>query len=262
MQAGLSEIVPDLREEAAGAIPQIRQDSPAKKTIILAERFDANIEETLAALFERVSDALDKAYTKGLLQRIARRMIKQVSLGSKRNTEKQLKRAYPKQSDDMDFQPLMNDKELSPFFDNVVDENVGLIRSIPKAKMEPFKNQLVALITKDATIGEIKKAIQKNFKVTKGKAAVIARDQVGKLNGALNKYRQQQLGGKRYYWRRTRDSRCRAQHEKLGAASDRGKLYLWSQPPIVDPITKRRAHPGEDFQCRCWAEMHMGDIFD
>jgi SPP1 gp7 family putative phage head morphogenesis protein len=155
----------------------------------------------------------------------------------------------------------MNDGKLSPYFQNIVDENVGLIRSIPSLKLAAFKNQLVSLITQDATQKTVREAIQKNFNLTRGRASLIARDQTAKLNGALTKYRQQQLGIGRYFWRRTRDRRCREIHRKLGEQSDRGKTFSWDKPPIADASGKR-GHPGELWQCRCWAEADFREVLE
>jgi uncharacterized protein with gpF-like domain len=45
----------------------------------------------------------------------------------------------------------------------------------------------------------------------------------------------------------------RKRHRELGAMSESGTVFKYSEPPIVDVRTGRRANPGEDFQCRCTA---------
>lgn len=54
-------------------------------------------------------------------------------------------------------------------------------------------------------------------------------------------------GVTQYVWTTQRDSHVRPGHRRL-----HGTVQDWSKPPIVAP--GRRAHPGEDFGCRCWAE--------
>ena len=254
MREGLDEIVPVLKGVAGDELP--RADSV---------RMDANIDQRIAKLIEFVEHKLEVLFPDSVLSRWASAMVGGVNRLAKRNMSKSLMAAYRKTKKGRraesppDFEPLMHDGALSPYFKNIVEENVGLIRSIPTLKLPAFKNQLVALITQDATQATIRDAIMKNFDLTRGRASLIARDQTAKLNGALTKYRQQQIGGKRYFWRRTKDRRCRESHRKLGERSDRGETFSWSKPPIADASGKR-GHPGELWQCRCWAEMDFSDV--
>jgi SPP1 gp7 family putative phage head morphogenesis protein len=126
-----------------------------------------------------------------------------------------------------------------------------------RQKQETFKNGLVALITADSPQDQIRKLIEDNFSFTRAKARMIARDQTGKINGRINQYRQESLGATRYIWKGSKDERERKDHRLL-----EGKIFSWDKPPIVDRRTGRRAHPGEDYQCRCHAEMYLPDILD
>src|SRR5690606_6578233 len=82
-----------------------------------------------------------------------------------------------------------------------------------------------------------------------------AREQIGKLNPKIQQERQQALGAETYIWRTSKDSRVRESHRALD-----GTRHRWDNPPIVDERTGRRAHPGEDFQCRCRAEMDVDAV--
>jgi SPP1 gp7 family putative phage head morphogenesis protein len=242
MRQGLDEIVPDLKEIAGNEQP----------------RMDVNIADKIERLMKFVQGKLDMEYPESILARWALQMIGKVNDSSKKTLNKQFKIAYKRIGEEPpNFEPLMRDGKLTPFYQNVVDENVSLIRSIPKLKLDAFKNQLVALVTADSPSLEIKKAILKNFDITRGRAELIARDQVGKLNGYLEEYRQKQLGLTRYVWRTSEDSRVRKDHKALD-----GKVFTWAKPPIVDKRTGRRAHPKRDFQCRCWAEPILEDVIE
>jgi len=243
MRTGLEEIIPDLKETAGKEMPQVRMD--------------ANVESRVRKLFDKIQAQLDDSFSDAMLRRWAKNMVGNVNRNSKKNTTRAIKAGYKKTGEVPNFEPLMQDGKLSPYFENVVDENVGLIRSIPLHRLEPFKNQLVAVITKDRSYSEIKKIIIKHFGATRARAALIARDQVGKLNGQLNKYRQQQLGAKRYIWRSSADARERKDHRRLN-----NTVQLWSRPPIVNRSTGERGHPADDYQCRCWAEMVLEDILE
>lgn len=84
--------------------------------------------------------------------------------------------------------------------------------------------------------------------VTESRAALIARDQVGKLFGDINKQRQTNLGVTRYVWRTVRDNRVREEHEALD-----GDSISWDSPPTD-------GHPGEAVNCRCYADPDFSDL--
>lgn len=84
--------------------------------------------------------------------------------------------------------------------------------------------------------------------VTESRAALIARDQVGKLFGDINKQRQTNLGVTRYVWRTVRDNRVREEHEALD-----GDSIAWDSPPSD-------GHPGEAVNCRCYADPDFSEL--
>ena len=84
--------------------------------------------------------------------------------------------------------------------------------------------------------------------VTESRAALIARDQVGKLFGDINKQRQVNLGVTRYVWRTVRDNRVREEHEALD-----GDSIAWDSPPA-------EGHPGDAVNCRCYADPDFSEL--
>jgi SPP1 gp7 family putative phage head morphogenesis protein len=84
--------------------------------------------------------------------------------------------------------------------------------------------------------------------VTESRAALIARDQVGKLYADINRQRQGNLGVTRYVWRTVRDNRVREEHESLD-----GESFDWGAPPPD-------GHPGEAVNCRCYADPDFSDL--
>ena len=73
------------------------------------------------------------------------------------------------------------------------------------------------------------------------RAALIACDQVGKLNSQLVQLEQMSQGVEKYKWQTMEDDRVRAQHESYNK-----KDFLWSEPPDG-------GHPGWSYRCRCVA---------
>lgn len=106
-----------------------------------------------------------------------------------------------------------------------------------------------------------KKILESTNDYTKKKAQFIARDQVSKLNGVINKVQQKSVGINLYVWTPVGDARTRDSHARLG---QNGVICSWDDPTIYYKVEdnklvkhKRLAsmfigHPSEDYQCRCF----------
>lgn len=248
LRDGLSQVIHSIRHEAAEQLPEeFRTDS--------VSHFDVNIEKSIEELLESVQNRLYQLFPDKLLRKWSESMVSHVNDISKRNI-KAVASAV-----DVEIEPLLKDNKLTPYFKNVVNENVGLIKSISQKNIPAFKNKLVYAITNDIHNKnfwhQIEKYIDQNTMSVRAHAKLIARDQVNKLNGRVSQYRQQQLGGKKYTWQTSEDERVREDHKKLDGTTQR-----WDNPPVVDRRTGRRGHPGFDYQCRCNALMQMDDIVE
>lgn len=95
---------------------------------------------------------------------------------------------------------------------------------------------------------EIAKNLEVRTGMTKRHAALIARDQTLKLNAAVTRIRQTNLGINRYEWVTSQDERVRPSHEALD-----GRTFSWNEPTPIG------YHPGEDYQCRCVAKPVFDD---
>jgi len=78
--------------------------------------------------------------------------------------------------------------------------------------------------------------------VSRRRAKLIARDQIGKLNGRINASRLTSIGIDKFIWRTSKDERVRPDHRKR-----EGKIYEFSNPPNGEI-------PGTPINCRCFAE--------
>jgi len=93
--------------------------------------------------------------------------------------------------------------------------------------------------------------LSRNKELSATQATIIANDAVGKFHGQQTKLRQQSLGITHYRWRTVRDLKVRPGHRAL-----EGSVQSWAEPPVTNPNTGKRAHPGFDthyYACRCSA---------
>lgn len=143
--------------------------------------------------------------------------------------------------------PLLN-PDTRPQLDAWRAENVRLIRSIEPELLADVLRVVTEAQATGLRVESLRQQIADRFGVAESRAELIARDQVLKANSDLSRIRQQRVGVTHYRWSTSKDSRVREAHAALD-----GKVFPWAAPPIVDTKTGRRAHPGQDFQCRCIA---------
>ena len=103
---------------------------------------------------------------------------------------------------------------------------------------------ILSSVSSGKTTTRIVKEIQKAYGVSKRRAELIARDQIAKLNGQIQRAQQLDAGIQEYIWYTVGDVRVRQRHQELN-----GKKFNWNDPPDVGK--GRKCHPGEDYQCRC-----------
>lgn len=134
-------------------------------------------------------------------------------------------------------------------------ENVALIKSLPVQAFADIEKTLTGSMADGDRWENMAEDLEQRLGVSQSRANLIARDQVGKLYGDLNRVRQTDLGFDRYIWRTMRDNRVRDEHEERD-----GLTFEWENPPPGGP--ESGGHPGEAIQCRCYAEPDLAHLLD
>lgn len=119
--------------------------------------------------------------------------------------------------------------------------NVDLIKTVP----DRYFDRIRLDVEKAFATGERPETLAERFVdvygIAERDAERIARDQIGKLNGEVNRDRQESIGVERFYWRTMNDNVVRDEHEER-----EGLLFEWGEADDGDP--------GEPINCRCYAE--------
>jgi SPP1 gp7 family putative phage head morphogenesis protein len=141
-----------------------------------------------------------------------------------------------------------------------VAQQVALVRGLTESTMLGTQATVLEGIRQGLRHEEIAKKLVTEVGLSKTRAGIIAGDQVAKLNSELTRKRQTNLGLKRYRWATSGDVHVRPGHRALN-----GTVQLWSQPPVVNAQSGKRAHPGEDtnfYPCRCSAIAIVADLLE
>ena len=146
---------------------------------------------------------------------------------------------------------IIQEPFLATLKESFVKDNIKLVGSLQGQQLDELEELISGGIRRGLRVEDTQAEIQARLDVSKSRASLIARDQVGKLFGEMTQLRQQNVGISEYTWSTSGDERVRPGHAVL-----EGTVQSWSKPPIVDVSKKgvtRKAHPGGDFQCRCQA---------
>ena len=123
--------------------------------------------------------------------------------------------------------------------DRWIEENVNLIKTIPYDSLGEMEVIVRKAYENGMTTTALMKMIQKQYKNSKSRARLIARDQISKLNGQIQRAQQVDAGIEEFTWCTCGDERVRESHRQLA-----GMIFRWDNPPL-------EGIPGQAIQCRC-----------
>ena len=130
-------------------------------------------------------------------------------------------------------------------------EQVRLITSLPLEAAERVHHMTREGIVKGWRADQIAAEIMRTGEVTKARADLIARTEVGRTSTLLTQARAEHVGSDGYTWRTAADSDVRASHKAMN-----GKFVAWGAPPTLDGLT---GHAGALPNCRCYCEPVLPD---
>lgn len=150
--------------------------------------------------------------------------------------------------------PISKNQGYQTLIQSWAKENATLISSIQSTLLDDVAGVTQRGMSAGKSINDISKEIKDRYGVTKSRARLIARTEVGKLNGNLSKYRNEELGIKTYFWATSNDEKVRDSHRALN-----GKLCRWDDDSVYSEDNGKswkkrtgkmfRGKPGDDFQC-------------
>ena len=123
-------------------------------------------------------------------------------------------------------------------------EQVKLITSLPTEAAERVHRLTLEGITQAKRASTIAKEIARSGEVTKSRATLIARTEVGRTSTALTEARALSIGSVDYEWRTSQDGDVRPSHRAM-----QGQIVRWDSPPELDGMV---GHAGSLPNCRCY----------
>lgn len=137
-------------------------------------------------------------------------------------------------------------------FKESMARQVDLITSLPTDAAQRVHKLAINGLASGMRADEVSEAIMATGQVTKSRANLIARTEVGRASTEFSRARAKSAGSVEYIWRTVGDARVRDTHVDM-----EGTVHSWDNPPA--PEGKEKYHPGCFPNCRCWAEPILPD---
>ena len=113
--------------------------------------------------------------------------------------------------------------------------------------MYDIQNKAIEAVVSGGRAEPFAKEIAASGDVSRSRANLIARTELGRATGALDQARALSIGSNGYIWRTAEDGDVRHSHREM-----EGKFVEWGKPPTLDGMT---GHAGELPNCRCYKEI-------
>lgn len=137
-----------------------------------------------------------------------------------------------------------------------VQENVGLIKSIPQQYLGQVQGLVMRSVTAGRDLEFLNRELLKRYDITEKRARLISIDQNNKATSALQRARHLELGLKEGIWMH---SHAGKEPRPTHLANDQKRFDIekgWFDP---DPRVRARIWPGQLINCRCtWRPVVKG----
>lgn len=158
----------------------------------------------------------------------------------------------------------------APWWDDMkkswAEDNYTLITSNAKNYVSKINTLTEQAIVNGYSHSKLKEEIKKATESLSDKhCKLLARDQMGKLNGQITEAQMQEIGLEMYVWSTSSDDRVRDSHAVMEGllcryddatvcSYDNGKTW------VPRPSNAVELHPGQDIQCRCVALAYYPEL--
>ena len=136
-------------------------------------------------------------------------------------------------------------------------EQVFLIKSIPIEAGQRVHELAIEAMSQGTRAKDIAEMIYESNEVSKSRAMLIARTEIGRADVTLTEARATRLGSEGYIWRTAHDYNVRPSHRMM-----EGKFVRWDDPPAINEGSEQkpniiRHHAGAIWNCRCFASPQI-----
>lgn len=219
-----------------------------------------SVEDDIRDLLKAGARKLSYAVDQSGLDKLAKKYAEATTVYQRKQLQRQLAGV-------LGADPLIADKSLSARVRTFIDHNVSLVTRIPNELHGQLADLVAQGFSESWLTPDLADIMMARFNIAEAHARLIARDQVGQLYADVNHDRQRNLGVERFVWRTVNDERVRGDPDGLYPKAIPshfdldGQTFSYDDPPINE-ASGMPFLPGDDYQCRCYAEPVLDDLLD
>jgi SPP1 gp7 family putative phage head morphogenesis protein len=203
---------------------------------------------------ELVHDEMPSAALRDALRRLSRRWTRRIEAtatnlaewfarAAAARTDAALRRALREGGFSVEFKLTRAQRDV---LSATIQQNVGLIKSIGQKYLSEVEGSVMRSVQTGRDVGALTRELQDRFKVTRKRAALIARDQNQKATSALQRVRHLELGIRECIWMHSHAGRVpRRTHVAMHGRRYDVARGMW------DSDERAWVQPGELINCRC-----------
>lgn len=115
-----------------------------------------------------------------------------------------------------------------------------------QSRIIEMRKKVVESVLQGYRADTIEKMLVTEYGIKEKKAKFLAQNETSIMLAAFKKAHYTEMGFDSFIWKTILDSRERPLHKELN-----NKVFKYSNPPIIDDVTKQTGLPGETYNCRC-----------
>jgi SPP1 gp7 family putative phage head morphogenesis protein len=205
---------------------------------------DALPASVLAAELRRLTSQWEKTFD-GLGSWLGKQLVQRVQ----KHADTQLENSLRGKGFKVKF---VQTREMQEAFAGTVQEQVGLIKSIPQQYMSEVQGLVMRSVSRGRDLAYLTKELTERFHITYRRAKFIARDQNNKATSVMQAARQMQLGITEGIWNHSHAGK----HPRPSHVAANGKRFNLATGLEVEG---EKIMPGEKPNCRCtWQPIIPG----
>lgn len=208
------------------AVSQMRRDAPSDDMRDILNELDRQVTEELAVSIER-------------------ELTEWITRLDESNRDHYQETVI--EATEIDISPVTEVNEFENEIKADIEANVALVTGLTAEMRKTLGRVIFNGLQENMSARELAREIDEALGITRRRALLIARDQMAKISGTLDKLRQTALGIEHYIWRDSDDERVRASHEEVD-----GKVFRWDTE-----VPNGLVRPGFEINCRCKAQAHI-----
>lgn len=194
------------------------------------------------ALLRKAMDAITRRW-RNRFDDLAQEMAERAVAGAQKHSQGAFMAELKRHGFTVKFKPTQLVRNM---VEQAIKENVSLIKGLSEDHLRGINTAVNLSVMNGRDLHSLSETLQKQYGISKRRAAFIARDQNNKATATINRVRQMELGLKEAIWVHSsagkvpRPSHLKAGREKLRYQLDQGAY-----------IDEKWIHPGELCNCRC-----------